>query len=677
MNRLLKWILALAGLLMLLAIVAIIALPKLTDNEEIRARLSTEVARQTGRELQINGPLELSVFPVLAVEVNDLSLGNAEGFGDLPFASIGQARIGVGLLPLLKKQLRAEKIVITGLQVNLAVNERGATNWGGLPKGGAPDRRPDQRADSALTMQYIAGVEISEASIDYRDSRTGSHYRMSGFSLQTGPLGGGGPVPVELSMQLEDVAAGTRLELDLSADASLDTATGAYALADAELQLATGGTPLRVTAPIVALDARSDTLSVERLSAALGDLKANGSLEAVRVSATPSFTGTIEAPEFSPASVIAALGLDPVQTADASVLRSMSLAGSFAGDHSRITLPDLKMRLDDSNFDGKLTLAALDTSHPSVKFSLDVDQIDFDRYLPPASGDAGADGQDVSLPAGGLAGLDVEGALQAGRLTAMGVDFTEAEAGLRIKDNVLRLHPLRAGFYGGQYVGNIVLDMSGQQPTVSFDEKVESIVFTQLARDLLGYDQVSGTAYGTLQATGAGATSSALLRNLGGQFRLRLDEGALEGIDVWYEIRKALAKVKGQASPEGDTGRTVFSRLLLNARIGEGVVEFDQIRGELPFLQLSGEGAIDLESLEADITLVAGVRSSPELSKDPLGADLAGRQVPFRIQGPATEPRISVDVERLLKKEATRALTDKLGELLGGKKDEDDKGGGN
>jgi AsmA protein len=677
MNRWLKWILALVGVVVLVLAAAVIFLPRLIDNEDIKRSITEELARHTGREIRIDGPLGLSVFPVLAVEVNQLSLGNTEGFGDQPFASIGQARIGVGLLPLLRRQVRAEEIVLDRLQVNLVVNERGASNWGGLPSQPA-ERRPPPRDDRrAFATQYIAGLNISGASIDYRDDRAGSHYRLSDFSLQTGALGDEGPVPVEASMQLEDMAAGIQLDLSLTAEAGLDAEAAVYSLAEVELSLAIGEKPLLLKAPVLELDLGNDTLSVGSFSAEAGPLTATGALEAKRVSTAPSFTGTIEAGEFSPAAVIEALGLDATQTTDANVLGSMSFKSSFAGDPTRITLPDLNLRLDDSYIDGKLTLAALDTAQPSVKFSFDIDQIDIDRYLPPADGDAAGETQDVALPDDSLAGLDVEGAVRAERLTAMGVDFESAEAGLRIKNSVLRLHPLRAGFYGGQYVGDIVLDTTGQLPSVSLDQKVESIIFAQLARDLLGYDQVSGTAQGMLRATGSGATSQALLRDLDGRFELRLDEGALEGIDVWYEIRKALAQVKGQPLPEGDSGRTVFSRLLVDASIGGGRVQMDQLRGELPFLRLRGDGTIDLNTLEVDIGLVAGVRSSPELAKDPLAADLAGREVPFRITGPAAQPGISVDFEELLKSEATRALTDKLGELLGGKKDKDDKDGGN
>lgn len=674
MNRWLKWTLTAVGVFVLLLAAAAFLLPRLVDGEAIKNGITQELARHTGRDIRIEGPLELTVFPMLAVEVNGLILGNAEGFGEQPLVTIARARIGVGLLPLLRRQLRAEEVVLDGLQANLAVNGRGANNWGGLSSADTPGRGRDRDTGGPLTLQYIAGVNVTDASIEFRDERSGSHYRLSGFTLQTGALGENGPVPVDLSMRLEDLKASMSLEVGLSANAAHDAAAGTYTLADAELRLATGGEPLRLAAPALIFDAGRDSLSIGQFSAELAGLAASGAFEAQHLSASPRFSGRIEVPEFSPATVTRAMGMAPVHTTDTKVFSAMSLASSFAGDDTRITLPDLVMRLDDSRIDGKLTVTPQASGPPALRFSFAIDQLDLDRYLPPASEDAGSETQDVDVPAGGLAGLDVEGAVRAGRLIALGVEFSEAEAGLRIKDGVLRVQPLRGGFYGGRYVGDITLDTAGRVPKLTLNEKVESILFTQLAADLLGYDQVSGTAYGSLRATGSGATRSALLRDLDGSLELRLDEGALEGIDVWYEIRKAVARVKGQPTPEGDQGRTVFSRLMLDATVGGGAVRLDRLRGELPYLQIRGDGVIDLETLGLDVGLVAGVRNSPELAKDPLAADLAGREVPFRITGPAAQPGISVDVEKLLKAEATRALTDKLGELLGGKKDEDTDG---
>lgn len=555
MNRFLKWILILAGVLMLLAIVAAIALPMFFDGEELKRRISTAVTEQTGRELRIEGELGFSVFPMLALEVNQLWLGNAKGFGDGAFAEIGQARAGVGLMPLFRKEIRAQEIVLKGLHVNLTVNERGISNWEDLISEGSSQASPGSPTGSGFSSPQIEGLNISDATIDYEDRQADIHYRLDEFSLATGALGGSGPVPVKLAMAVQDLNANSRLEMELKTDANFDA-------------------------------------------------KANA-----------------------------------------------------------LNLPNVEMRLDESKIRGQLDLTMMDAALPTIRFDLDMDQIDLDHYLAetPTTDSGPAESEAVPIPQEELAGLDVEGTLRIQKVTALDMALNDVEFGLKIKDQVLRLHPLQATFYGGKYNGDITLNAAGAKPRLSLNEKIDSVTFASMAKDLLDYDQVSGSAHGSLQASGSGKTSDELINNLTGTLELRLDEGALEGIDIWYEIRKGVALLKGQPAPANGQGRTVFSRMNVDGSLGQGKVNLETILAELPFLTVKGNGTVDLNSTALDIEMVAGVLSSPELSQDPLAADLEGRSVPFRISGQADDPKIKVDVENLLKGEAAKRLMDKLG----------------
>ncbi len=97
------------------------------------------------------------------------------------------------------------------------------------------------------------------------------------------------------------------------------------------------------------------------------------------------------------------------------------------------------------------------------------------------------------------------------------------------------------------------------------------------------------------------------------------------------------------------------------ASVEDGVVTTRELVGELPFLTVSGSGAIDLGQSSVDLGLVATVHNAPELAKDPLAADLSGKQIPFRISGPLDDPDFAVDWKALLQSEATEMLLDKLG----------------
>ncbi|NNK38774.1 MAG: AsmA family protein, partial [Xanthomonadales bacterium] len=279
--------------------------------------------------------------------------------------------------------------------------------------------------------------------------------------------------------------------------------------------------------------------------------------------------------------------------------------------------------------------------------------------LEPAAEDSGS--EEVAMPQQELQGQEVRGQLNAGKLRMAGLEFSDAEVGIAIRDGKLRLNPLTAGFYDGRYSGDIALDGSGTVPVLSLDEKIDAITFQRLVADLVDNESLSGTAQGHVRLTGRGKSSNEVLGSLQGDLALTLDEGALEGINIWHEIRRGMALYKGLPPPEPEPKRTVFSRMQVAADVADGVVTTRTLVGELPFLTVRGDGAIDLGQSRVDLGLVAEVRNAPELAADPLGSELGGRSLPFRISGPLEDPKLSVDWEALLKSEATDMLLDKLG----------------
>ncbi len=101
MGRILKLLAVFVGALLVLIVVAGLLVALLVDPNDYRDEIAQAVEDATGRELTIEGDLSLSVFPWVAIEVGRTQLGNAEGFGDEPFASFERASLSVKLIPLL------------------------------------------------------------------------------------------------------------------------------------------------------------------------------------------------------------------------------------------------------------------------------------------------------------------------------------------------------------------------------------------------------------------------------------------------------------------------------------------------------------------------------------------------------------------------------------------------
>ncbi len=673
MKGILKILLGLAAALALVLVLAAVLLPLMYDKEDLKQAIASQVHKQTGRDLRIEGALNFSVFPWLAVEAADLRLSNAAGFGDQPFASIGKVRIGVALMPLFKKQLVADEITLDGLQLALAVNARGKNNWDDLAAGGKEDTTAANEAlgseSSLFASQRIAGLTLRDAQIDYQDQKGGTHWRADHVSLQTGALGDALLIPVELSMRLEDLAAGTRFGIDLSATAGLDLEAQTYTFDDAQLAVTpmaadagrdqtASGMAIKLRMPRIETRLKAETLAVESFTASLADLEATGSIKARNILHEPAFEGTLRLADFSPRKLLQALSIEAPVTADPGVLQRASFSASMSGSTAQLSLGDFHGELDQSAFSGKMSVQNFD--RPRIRFDFAVDAIDLDRYQEPAA-NQGAAQTDVVMPAQNLQDLDVQGSLKAGTLHLAGMDFTNAVVGLKLSNGKLRLNPLTAGFYDGLYSGNVTLDSSGAKPVLSLDEKLDSVTLQRLLADITHSEKLSGMAQAQVRLTGRGTTSSEVLNSLTGDLGMTLKEGALEGVNIWYEIRRGYALYKGLTPPEPEPARTVFSRMQMDAGVENGVLTTRELSAEMPFLSVRGGGSINLAQSDVDMRLTAIVRKAPELAQDPLGAGLEGKQLPFKVSGSLAQPKVSVDWAELLKSEAADKLLNKLG----------------
>ena len=85
--------------------------------------------------------------------------------------------------------------------------------------------------------------------------------------------------------------------------------------------------------------------------------------------------------EFNPRSLLVKLDRVAPQTRDKSALTRAHVSFDVAGDDRGLTVEPIAARLDSSAISGKLTLS--NYSAPRIRFHLNVDQLDLDRYRAP------------------------------------------------------------------------------------------------------------------------------------------------------------------------------------------------------------------------------------------------------------------------------------------------------
>jgi AsmA protein len=229
------------------------------------------------------------------------------------------------------------------------------------------------------------------------------------------------------------------------------------------------------------------------------------------------------------------------------------------------------------------------------------------------------------------------------------VQYSNLRIGVNAGGGKLHVFPSEAQMYGGQYHGDITVDASGRVPRLSVDEHLSGIDFAPLMSDMLETKRISGHGNAAIKATATGADSSAMLRTLNGTLEFHVDDGALEGADLWYEIRRARALLKQQAPP-ARTGpeHTPFTALSATGKFTNGVLSNEDLKVAMQYLQVSGRGSADLPASTLDYRLDAVVLKIPEETAADT-QDIVGLKVPVLVTGSFASPKVRPDVSGLLK----------------------------
>jgi len=651
MGRLVKFFLYFIAAIVAIFLIAAISFFLLFDANDFRDDFAAQVKKATGRELTIAGDIELSLFPWLAIDIGETHLGNAAGFSEEPFVSFNQARLSVRIMPvLLQREVSIGTASLDGLDLNLEIARNGRSNWqdlidGGEAKESAPhEGEVDETDASALD---IGSINIRNASVRYTDNQVGESYRLTNLNLSSGRVAEGGPLPLSTAFDFEMQPANISGGFEMAAVASAGPTSGTIGFSDVEISV-------------------------------LGiDISANVEPFSYVDDAIP--TAVIQVDEFSLKELMAQMNVEPPLTADPDAMDKVLINATVQFRPEAIALQELDLVLDDTSFTGDLALAS--DAAGTISVNLSGDSINLDRYMAPA-GEAGAATEDaapVEVPADLIRSLNLRGNFKVAEAVLGGMRFEDAELGLKAANGKLRMYPIRAQFFDGTYAGDVSVDASGKTPVLSVNEKVRDVNVGALTLAMFEEESVTGSINGTFELTGRGNDLGAIQSSLQGQMSFELLDGAWEGTDVWYELRRARALLKKEEVPEPTLpARTPFSSVTASGPVTDGVFRNDDLLAELPFMRLTGNGAIDLPAATIDYNMTARVLEQPEFDEGATAEELdefTEAVIPLKITGLLASPSIKPDIQKMLKKEVRKKAKERLlDKLLGDGEEEPPEG---
>ena len=440
--------LTLAVLLGLL-IAAAIVLPLVFDPNQYKSEIIRLVKEQTGRDLKIEKKIGWSFFPRLGVEAGGLELSNAPGFGKEPFAKIDAAGVHVALLPLLTGKVSVDTLYVHGLNLNLAKNAAGQTNWDDLAAAGKQPKparpTPEKKADGKLPLEGIAvgRLEVKRSNLMWRDLQAGSTLAVRNLELGTSRFVANEPMDLKLGFELaRDKAAPIKLALKSRLTASAD----ALKLANVDLKVddsrLTGGIDIHnFASPALRFDLALDKIDLDRY---LG-----GETPAAKPAAgsKPAAAGSTQPVEL-PLSTLRGLDVNgkfQIGELKAIGLRSSEVQVKLAAKNGLITLGPNAAKLYSGRYRGETQLDVRGKT-PLIRLDEKLEQVQvgpllkdmqlFDNYTGTGNisvklSAQGFDADQVKRSLGGTAAI----AFRDGRIE--GVDLAKVYQAVRDKGNAL------------------------------------------------------------------------------------------------------------------------------------------------------------------------------------------------------------------------------------------------
>jgi len=675
MARLVKILLLLVAGVIGLGIVASVVLFIFFDPNDFRQEISAGVKERTGRDLVIEGDLSLSVFPWLAIEIGRTELGNAEGFSNKSFLSFDSARLSVQILPLLLRQeTRVGTAALDGLVVNLEVAADGSTNWDDLADAESTSDT-DQAETSGEPIEIdVASIRVSSANVSYDDAQSGNSYSMTNLSFESSEITSDKPIDVDAAFDFSVAPGEIGGSLEIRSTITMTESATQISVEGLNVSGVLRGIATEPTA--FNFDSRAVQINTTEQRVAPGEMDISVLGMSVSADIEPfSYAGTVQpraelrVAEFSLKELMSSLDIVPPETADPDALSRVSFNAMAAVGENEISLDSLLLEMDDATMVGSLSLPMSESG--TLRFDLNVDAINLDSYMAPTddglvaadSGDSG----DIEIPVDMIRTLNASGSFKIDRALLSGMEFTNLQLGLNSANGRLRLYPLSAELYDGTYNGDVQIDASNDIPSISVNEKISGVNLAALAKSMFDQENITGLINGSFVLSGRGRNLAEIRQDLDGNMAFELVDGAWEGTDVWHELRAARAMFRQEPAPEPRLPpRTEFTAVSASGTVTDGIFENSDLLAELPFLQITGSGIVDLPAAQIDYSVQARVIERPEfvsmVSAEEL-ADFTSTSIPLKITGPLSSPNIQPDIEALLRQQVDQAIEDKKEEM--------------
>jgi uncharacterized protein involved in outer membrane biogenesis len=305
------------------------------------------------------------------------------------------------------------------------------------------------------------------------------------------------------------------------------------------------------------------------------------------------------------------------------------------------------------------------------------------------SGTSAGPGQGRASASAADAKMNIALSLETESAAMNGLTLSKLNGQAHVAGHGLTLAPVSFGIFGGQYQGSLTL--TPVKDTLHFRGSSTLSRIDVAAATAFGGTPgaISGRLSGRFDFTGSGTDAAAVMKSVRGKARVDIVDGVVKNLGLINSVVAATSMRPGslgQVASSAQSGQSdePFSRLGATLEIGNGSVSTTDLIFEAKDVTLNAQGVIGLVS--STIDLKGKIQLSDALSQQ-AGRDLV-RYTQERdrvtlaatVTGPIEAPSVRIaagdmarralqnaadEQKERVKQEATKALSKKLGGLLG------------
>lgn len=326
------------GAFFALLALAVVAAPTLLNIDQYKPAMIAAVKEATGRELVIEGPLKLTVFPTVRISARQVRFANAVGAKGAQMVDVRWIGVRPSIRALVLGRIEIERLTLFRPALVLESDAEGRPNWEFHPGAGAA--QPAGLPSTGLHLA-IGTVRIREGTLSYTNPRTGQTLKAE----------------------------------KLEALASVGSLPGPF---DFDATATVNGIPLSLMAKVGAPTEKGSDMSF-KLKVQSGTLNFDGHVS--RIAPDADVTGRVSLATGGLTDFVASLvraGGQEAPAFDAPAIGPFAFDGDIDLSAERLALTDFTMSIGSESVSGSVTLVT--GPNPSLESRLSLPRVDAEKW---------------------------------------------------------------------------------------------------------------------------------------------------------------------------------------------------------------------------------------------------------------------------------------------------------